>query len=196
MKKFIKKIPPHILPVIFGGVIAVAGLVLIIAPANSLNIVCFAGGVAVLVKAAAKLVEYIISAKDNSARSSDLFSFAVTAGIGVVLMVHPQSLLAIFPIIVGIGTLIYGIICFFTKGRLSLWNKIVAAVIAIIGIIVINSPMFFAEAATAASGVAIFAVGVFIIASRFYAAKILKESDIETTDSDGYTEVDFTDVDE
>ncbi len=196
MKKLLKKIPFPVLPVLFGVIIALLGLVLMIAPNTSLNTVCFAGGIAVLLKALSKLIDYIKGLKNNAPRTTDLVSFAVAVCIGIVLMVHPEPLLSIFPVIVGIITLICGIIAFFSKGRGTLWGKIVAAIIVVLAIVVINSPMILAEAATSISGIALFVIGVFMVAAKFYATKKLKEWDIEINadPDDGYKEVEFRDV--
>lgn len=196
MKDFLKKIPVPLLPVIWGVTVALMGLVLIIAPNTSLNVVCFCGGVVVALKAAEKLYDYLKSLKANQPRTNDLISFAVTLCIAVVLMVHPRPLLSVFPVIVGVCVLIYGIISFFTKGRTSLLGKIASAITVVIGLVVINSPMLLAEAATRISGVALLVAGVFAVASNFYAVRKLKEWDIQITPDDGYKEVEFTDVDE
>lgn len=198
MKKLLKKIPFPILPVLVGIIIAILGLVLMIAPDTSLNTVCFIGGVAVLLKASSKLIDYIKGLKNNEPRTTDLVSFVLAVCIGIVLMVHPQPLLSIFPVVIGIITLICGIVAFFSKGRSTIWGKIVAAIIVVLAIVVINSPMILAEAATSVSGIALFVIGVFMVAVKFFAQKKLKEWDIEitTTPNDGYKEVEFRDVDE
>lgn len=198
MKKLLNKIPFPVLPVLFGAIIAILGLVLMIAPETSLNTVCFAGGIVVIVKALSKLFDYIKGLKSDTPRSTDLVSFVVTVCVGIVLMVHPKPLISIFPVIVGICTLIYGIVSFFTKGRGSLLGKITSVITIILAIVVINSPMVLAEAATSISGIALFVIGVFMVASKFYAQKKLKEWDIEinTDPDDGYKEVEFRDVEE
>lgn len=198
MKKLLNKIPFPVLPVLFGAIIAILGFVLMIAPETSLNTVCFAGGIVVIVKALSKLFDYIKGLKNDTPRSTDLVSFVMTVCVGIVLMVHPKPLLSIFPVIVGICTLIYGIVSFFTKGRGSLLGKITSVITIILAIVVINSPMVLAEAATSISGIALFVIGVFMVASKFYAQKKLKEWDIEinTDPDDGYKEVEFRDVEE
>ncbi len=198
MKKLLNKISFPVLPVLFGAIIAILGLVLMIAPETSLNTVCFAGGIVVIVKALSKLFDYIKGLKSDTPRSTDLVSFVVTVCVGIVLMVHPKPLLSIFPVIVGICILIYGIVSFFTKGRGSLLGKITSVITIILAIVVINSPMVLAEAATSISGIALFVIGVFMVASKFYAQKKLKEWDIEinTDPDDGYKEVEFRDVEE
>ncbi len=196
MKDLLKKIPFPLLPVLFGCAVALLGLVLMIAPETSLNTVCFAGGIVVLLKAAGKLPDCVKGLKNGTPRTTDLVSFVATVCVGIVLMVHPKPLLSVFPVIVGICTLIYGIVSFFTKGRGSLWGKIVAVITIILAIVVINSPMVLAEAATSISGIALFVIGVFMVISKFYAQKKLKEWDIEINPDDGYKEVEFTDVDE
>lgn len=201
MKKLLKKIPFPVLPVLFGTIIAILGLILMIAPDTSLNTVCFIGGIAVLLKALGKLFDYIKGLKNNATRTTDLVSFVVSVCIGIVLMVHPDPLLSVFPVIIGIITLICGVIAFFSKGRSTLWGKIVAAIIVVLAIVVINSPMILAEAATSISGIALFVIGVFMIAVKFFAQKKLKEWDIEINPDDfkpdyGYKEVEFRDVDE
>ncbi len=196
MKELLNKIPFPLIPVLTGCAVALVGLVLIIAPQTSLNIVCFCGGIVVALRSAGKLYDYLKSHKANEPRPTDLISFAVTLCIAVVLMVHPKPLLSVFPIIVGICVLIYGIVSFFTKGKLSLWSKIVSVITVVIGLVVINSPMILAEAAITISGIALFVTGIFMVAARFYAQKRLKEWDIQINPDDGYQEVEFTDVDE
>ncbi len=197
MKKLLNKIPFPVLPVLFGCVVALLGLVLIIAPKTSLNTVCFAGGIVVLLKALSKLSDCIKGFK-NGTPTTDIISLVATTCVGIVLMVHPKPLLSIFPVIVGICTLIYGIVTFFTKGRGSLLGKITSVITIILAVVVINSPMILAEAATTVSGIALFVIGVFMVASKFYAQKKLKEWDIEinTDPDDGYKEVEFRDVQE
>jgi uncharacterized membrane protein HdeD (DUF308 family) len=175
---------------IFGIGMAISGLILLILPGSSLKAVCFILGIGVGAKGVIKIAAYLKAKQTNTESTADLISAIVILIAAFVLIAHPKKLISIIPILIGIGIIIYGVVSFFNSSALA--SKITSAVIFFIGIGIVGSPFAFAEAVTAILGFALIVVGV-ITAIKSKNKITLK---IEDKPDDGYTEVDFTDVDE
>lgn len=175
---------------VFGIGLALLGLILLVLPGSSLTTVCLILGIGVAVKGAIKLISYLKAKQIEAENNADLISAIVILIGAFILIAHPRKLLSIIPMLIGIGIIIYGASSFFKGG--SLFSKITSAVIFFVGIGIVGSPFAFAEAVTSILGVALIIVGV-ITAIKSKDAITLK---IEDKPDDGYTEVEFTDVEE
>lgn len=187
MKHSKEKILPYLVPVLTGSVIAIVGAVLLFKPGTSLVGICYILGVAVLIKGLLKIIE-----GKRFGDTGALLSGAVTLVLSALLFLHPRFLLSIFPVITGLVILGYGIISFLLRSAESTVRKITAVLTAIAGLVVIIVPLKFAKAVTAVTGLALILLGILVIAVTF-ADK--KEIQPPTVSEDGYTEVEFKDVD-
>lgn len=178
-------------PFVLGIALIVIGTIILLLPGASLKTVCFILGLAVAVKGASKLFKYIKEKNTENENLYDLISGVLILLGALVLILHPQKLLSVIPVLIGIGVLIYGISSFFDKSS-SLIPKISAVITIIIGAGIIGSPFAFAQAVTSIIGIALIILGVLSIIKQ---NRINKLQNL-LNPSDGYTEVDFTDVDE
>ncbi len=172
---------------VFGIGLAVLGLILLVLPGSSLTTVCFILGVGVAVKGTIKLIGYLKAKQINAENSADLISAIVILLGAFVLIAHPRKLISIIPMLIGIGIIVYGATSFFKAN--ALFSKITSAIIFIVGIGIVGSPFAFAEAVTSILGIALIIVGIIVaIKTKNSTPKIEAHGD------DGYTEVDFKDV--
>lgn len=174
---------------IFGIGLIISGLILVILPGSALTTVCTILGVGVAVKGAIKLIGYLKAKQINAENSADLISAIVVLLGAFVLIAHPRRLLSIIPMLIGIGIIVYGASSFFKAN--TLFSKITSAVIFIVGIGIVGSPFAFAEAVTSILGLALLIVGIITVIK----SKNTVTLKIEDKPDDGYTEVDFRDID-
>ena len=189
MKKFFKNSPILATPLIAGIILTVIGIVLTVAPAKTLNIVCLALGIVVAIKAIERFVVYFKSTHEGKPKTFSLISGAIIAAFAVTLITHPKPILSFFPVIIGIGLLIFSIATF------SFTSKIKSILMIIVSIIIINSPMLLAEAAISVVGIGLIIIGILTFITEIKAIKVLKDINDKLPESN-YTEVDFTDVDD
>lgn len=168
--------------------LAILGVILMILPGSSLTTVCLFLGIGTAVKGFTKLFSYIKAKQTSAERNSDLISAILILLAAFVLIAHPEKLLSVIPVLIGIGVLVYGISGIFKRG--GLFSKATAIITIIVGAGIIGSPFAFAEAVTSILGVALIIVGVIVIIN----ARNTLTLQIEPPADDGYTEVEFTDV--
>ena len=186
IKKYIKKFDTGF---IFGIGMVLLGLILVILPGSSLTAVCTLLGIGVAIKGGLKLYNYIKAKQLEAESNIDLISAVLTLLSAFVLISHSKRLISIIPVLIGIGILVYGISSFF-KAR-GLFSRVTSVVTAIVGLGIIGSPFAFAEAVTSILGIALIIVGAIVIIK----AKNTITLKIEDNNDDGYTEVEFKDVD-
>lgn len=178
-------------PFILGAALIIIGVLILIFPGTSLKTVCSVLGIIVAVKGALKLFKYIKGKNEETQNMLDLISGVLIIMSALVLILHPQKILSVIPVLIGIAVLIYGISSFFGKAT-SLFSKISAIITIIIGVGIIGSPFALAEAVTSVIGLAMIVLGILSIIKN---TQIKKVQNL-LNPSDGYTEVEFTDVDE
>ena len=181
----------NITRIITGAVIAIVGLILLLKPGTSLVTVCYILGVASAIKGVVKIIE---SKKSNN--TGAMASGVATLVLAFVLFLHPEFLLSIFPVIIGIGILGYGIISLLSHKAKGIVPKIIPAVAVIVGIAVIVVPFKFAETITAVTGLALVIIGILLAISDFIFKKYIDTTDIPKIPDDGYKEVEFRDVED
>lgn len=194
MKKLLSKLPFAITTMLLSVITIIVGIVLMIMPEASLKLICLIGGISIATKGVAKLMRYMRDSRKDMSRTSDLVVASLILSLALILMIHPKPILSIFPVIVGIGILIYGMITFFTKRQKGTVAKATSIFAIVLGVIVINAPMLFAEATTYIVGAALVAVGIFAIVTEIKIKRALNK--ISLPPSDGYTEVEFKDIEE
>ena len=178
-------------PFIIGVTLIIIGAIILLFPGTSLKTVCSVLGVVVAIRGAMKLFKYIKEKNVETEKLSDLISGVLILLGALLLILHPEKLLSVIPVLIGIGVLIYGISSFFGKSS-SLFSKISAVITIIIGAGIIGSPFKLAEAVTIVIGIAMIILGILSIIKN---AQIKKVQNL-LNPSDGYTEVEFTDVDD
>lgn len=178
-------------PFILGVALILTGTIVLLFPGTSLKTICSVLGIIVAVKGALKLFKYIKEKNEDTQNTLDLISGVLIILSALVLILHPQKILSVIPVLIGIAVLIYGISSFFGKAT-SLFSKISSIITIIIGVGIIGSPFALAEAVTSVIGIAMIVLGVLSIIKN---AQIKKVQNL-LNPSDGYTEVEFTDVDE
>ena len=185
LKNFLKKWD---IGLVFGIGLSLLGLILLILPGSSLTTVCTILGVGVALKGGIKLFNYLKAKQIEAEKNSDLVSAIVFLVSAFILIAHPKKLISIIPMLIGIGIIVYGASSFFKAP--TLFSKIISAVIFVVGLGIVGSPFAFAEAVTAVLGVALIIVGV-MVAVKHKNTVTLR---IEGNGDDGYTEVEFKDV--
>lgn len=174
---------------IFGLGLIISGLILVILPGSALTTVCTILGIGVGVKGALKLIACLKAKQVEAERNTDLISAIVILLAAFVLIAHPRRLLSIIPMLIGIGIIVYGASSFFKAH--TLFSKITSVVIFIVGIGIVSSPFAFAEVVTFVLGAALLIVGIITVIKSKNTATLK----IEDKPDDGYTEVDFRDID-
>ncbi|MBP3474791.1 MAG: DUF308 domain-containing protein [Lachnospiraceae bacterium] len=107
MEKILRKVKAN---VVVSSLLCVAlGMVLVIWPGMSMQIVCAAIGVVIILTGVLKIVEYFLL-KDGSlyAQTNLIFGIVLTV-VGVWIVLKPDKVLAVIPIIVGIIIALHGI---------------------------------------------------------------------------------------
>ncbi len=190
MKKIIDFIKNSKFQALFGIAFIVVGAVILLSPGATLKTVCFIIGLAVAAKGLGSVIAYIRAKNAGNDKITTLLSGIVTLAGAFILIWHPHKLLSIIPVIVGIGVLIYGVSSLFSK-RGGLISKIFSVITIVVGAGIVSSPFKLAEAATSLMGLALIIIGILITATEISLTK-----NVKLPDKDGYTEVEFTDVDE
>lgn len=183
MEKILKKVKAN---VVFSSLLCAAlGIVLVIWPDMSMQIVCAAIGVVLILTGVLKIMEYFIS-KDGSlyAQTNLIFGIVLTV-VGVWIVLKPDQVLAIIPIIVGIIIVLHGInklrqavtLC---KGQYDKWwiALILGLLTAGFGVLLICKP--FAALDTAVMLIGLFLVydglsNIWIISRVYKTAKLIKQ---------------------
>lgn len=178
-------------PFILGGAFILVGLLILLFPATSLKTVSRAIGVLITINGATKLCKYIKENNDDNGSFGDLLSAVLSLLGALFLILRPQKFVSIIPVLIGVGIVVYGIFSLLSK-KSSVFSKICSALTIALGLAIIGSPFAFAQAVTSIIGIALIILGVLSIIKQ---NRINKLQNL-LNPSDGYTEVDFTDVDE
>ncbi len=190
MKKIIDFIKNSKFQALFGiGFIAV-GAVILFLPGATLKTVCFIIGLTVGAKGLGSVIAYIRAKNAGNEKITTLLSGIVTLTGAFILIWHPQKLLSVIPVILGIGVLIYGVSSLLSK-RGGLISKIFSVITIAVGAGIVGSPFKLAQAATSLIGLSLIIIGILIITTEISFTKKIK-----LPDKDGYTEAEFTDVDD
>ena len=194
MKKFLKDLSFEATTILIAVVAIVTGIILMVLPGTSLRLICLIIGLAIGAKGGLRLAKFITESQDDTSKISDLIIASVIITLALVLIIHPNPILAIFPTLVGLGIAVYGIVTLVKKGLNSTAMLVISVATIVFGVAVAIVPLMFAEIATFFVGAALVAIGIFAIALEIRLKK--KYGDLDKHLSDGYTEVEFRDVDD
>ena len=107
MERLLKKIKTNV--VVSSALCVILGLVLVFRPGLSMRIVCTAVGVVLIVSGVMRMIDYF-TARDGSLYSQANLVFGIIlAVVGVWIVMRPEKVMAIIPIIVGIVIAIHGL---------------------------------------------------------------------------------------
>lgn len=107
MESLLKKIKTNV--VVSSALCVVLGLVLVFRPGLSMRIVCTAVGVVLILSGIMRMIDYF-TARDGSLYSqANLIFGIVLVVVGVWIVMKPDKVMAIIPIIVGIVIAIHGL---------------------------------------------------------------------------------------
>lgn len=178
-KNFIKKVK---LQSLFMAIaLIVIGILFIVAPANSVRIICYVAGAVMLVWGAAKIVYFFVA----GIREPGSFSLAggvALIAFGVLLFVKPDLIAGIFTVLFGILLIVDSVVRLqeavdLAKLKVKGWwlAAIVAAATLVLGCIIAFDPFSSAQALMIFAGVSLIIDGVIdILSVIYYSAKVEK----------------------
>lgn len=161
MNKFLKKAKAN--AVVTAILCVLLGIVLLVWPGLSIQIVCLSIGIVLILCGGAKLIHYFRQKEGSLYDQMTLFIAIVFVVVGVWIAIKPEKVLSIIPIIVGIFITIHGInnltqaitLC---KGKYDRWW--LALVMALI---TIGAGMFLVLRPIAVLDTVVKLIGVFLI---------------------------------
>lgn len=194
MEGLLKKIKTNV--VVSSALCVILGLVLVFRPGLSMRIVCTAVGVVLVLSGAMRMIDYF-TARDGSLFSqANLIFGIVLAVVGVWIVLKPDKVMAIIPIIVGIVIAIHGL--HNLQQAVELWRDKYDRwwVALILGVLTVGFGVLLVCRPFAAIDTVVMMIGLFLIydglsnvwiVSRIYKnAKILKQEmtavDVEIVD--------------
>lgn len=184
------QISNYAIRIITGVLIATVGIIMLVKPETSLVTACCILGVAAAVKGVFKIIE----GKKADNTGTVVFGIA-TLVLSCLLFSHPRFLLSVFPVVTGLVTAGYGIISLLIRKASTVGRKIADIILIAVGITIIIVPFKFAKVMTAVTGLALIIIGILSVISDFLAKKTFETAERNLLPDDGYTEVEFKDVD-
>lgn len=196
MEGLLKKIKTNV--VVSSALCVILGLVLVFRPGLSMRIVCTAVGVVLILSGAMRMLAYF-TARDGSLYSqANLIFGIVVAVVGVWIVMKPDKVMAIIPIIVGIVIAIHGL--HNLQQAAELWRDKYSRwwVVLILGVLTVGFGVLLVCRPFAAIDTVVMLIGFFLIydglsnvwiVSRVYKnAKMMKQEmeavDIEIVERD------------
>ncbi|RKI83679.1 hypothetical protein D7V83_07680 [bacterium 0.1xD8-71] len=107
MEKILKKLKTNV--IISSLLCVILGLVLLLRPGLSIQIVCTAVGAVLIISGAIRIVGYFTAGDGSLYSQVNLIFGIVFAVVGVWIVIKPHKVLAIIPIIVGIVISLHGL---------------------------------------------------------------------------------------
>lgn len=196
MENLLKKIKTNV--VVSSALCVILGLVLVFRPGLSIRIVCTAVGVVLILSGAMRMIAYFTTRDGSLFSQANLIFGIVLAVVGVWIVIKPDKVMAIIPIIVGIVITIHGL--HNLQQAMELWRDKYDRwwVALILGVLTVGFGVLLICRPFAAIDTVVMLIGFFLIydglsnvwiVSRIYKnAKILKQEmnavDVEIVDSD------------
>lgn len=118
MESLLKKIKTNV--VVSSLLCIVLGLVLVIRPGMSIRIVCMAIGAVLILSGVLRIIAYFAERDGTMYAQVNLVFGIVFAVVGVWIVIRPDTVLAIIPIIVGIVIVLHGL--HNIKQAMELWR--------------------------------------------------------------------------
>lgn len=107
MESLLKKIKTNV--VISSALCVILGLVLVLRPGMSMRIVCTAVGVVLILSGVMRMIDYFASRDGSLFSQANLIFGIVLTVVGVWIVMKPDKVMAVIPIIVGIVIAIHGL---------------------------------------------------------------------------------------
>lgn len=184
------QISDYAIRIITGLLISTVGIIMLIKPETSLVTACYILGVAAAVKGVFKIIE----GKRIDSTGTVVLGIA-TLVLSCLLFSHPQFLLSVFPVVTGLVTAGYGIFSLLIRKNSTVGRKITDIILIAVGLTIVIIPFKFAKIVTAVTGLALIIIGILSVISDFLAKKTFEKAERYSLPDDGYTEVEFKDVD-
>ena len=183
MEGLLKKIKTNV--IISSALCVILGLVLVFRPGLSMRIVCTAVGAVLIVSGIMRMADYF-TARDGSLYSQASLIFGIVlAVVGVWIVIKPDKVMAIIPIIVGIVIAIHGLHNLQQAARLwrdqyeKWWEALILGVLTVgFGVLLVCRP--FAAIDTVVMLIGFFLIydgisNVWIVSRMQKNAKILRQ---------------------
>lgn len=183
MESLLKKIKTNV--VVSSLLCVILGVILVMRPGLSMRIVCTAVGVVLIVAGITRMIDYFALRDGSMYAQVNLVFGIVLAVVGVWIVVKPDTVLAIIPIIVGIVIVIHGL--HNVKQAMELWRDKYDKwwVACIMGVLTVGFGVLLICRPFAAIDTVVMLIGIFLIydglsniwiVSRVYKnAKILRQ---------------------
>ena len=107
MESLLKKIKTNV--VVSSALCVILGLVLVFRPGLSMRLVCTAVGVVLIVSGVMRMIDYFTAGDGSLYSQANLIFGIILAVVGVWIVMRPDKVMAIIPIIVGIVIAIHGL---------------------------------------------------------------------------------------
>lgn len=192
----LKKLKTNV--VISAALCILLGIVLVVWPGLSMQIVCTAIGAVLLIGGGVRLAAYF-TAKDGSVYSQmNLIMGIILAVVGIWILLQPDKVLAIIPIIVGIVIALHGVnnlqqaATLYKEKYDKWWVALILGILTVgFGVLLICRPFEALDTAVMLIGVFLIYDGlsdIWIVSRVYRIAKVLKKEsdalDVEAKDID------------
>lgn len=192
MEKLLKKLKTNV--VISSLLCVLLGLVLLFWPGLTIQIVCTAVGVVLIISGVIRIVGYFTAGDGSLYSQVNLIFGIVFAVVGVWIVMKPDKVLAIIPIIMGIVIALHGLhnlqqsMTLYQDKYEKWWIALILGILTVgFGVLLICRP--FAAIDTVVMLIGIFLIydgvsNIWIVSRVAKSAKILKQ-ELEAVDGDG-----------
>ena len=167
-------------------IMLVLGLVLLIWPKMSLSVLCYLIGAMLIIGGVVKLVGYFSKDLYRLAFQFDLAFGILSILLGVVFIIHPEHIISILPIVMGIFILVEGVLRIQTAmdaktfGLSTWWMMILLAIAtSACGLLLIFKPFESAIAMMMLLGVTLLIDGVQNLWVAIYTVKVSERNVID-----------------
>lgn len=159
----------------------VLGIALLVWPATSLRLVCAGFGIVILVKGAASIVGYFRSEERFFSTHFSLVFGILAFALGVFLLVRPDTVVKVLPLLVGLFILFDGVLRLqyaFDLRRAGFdrwWSYLLLSLLsAALGGLMVWNPFTTAQVMVQAIGIILVVEGVLNLVSALYARWMLR----------------------
>lgn len=165
------------------------GVVLLVWPTTSLKVICYAFGGITLFYGLFRLASYLGNRENSSVLQADAFIGIIMIGLGIFLLIKPDTILSILPIVLGLFIIFNSIIklqhafelkaAYYEKWWIILFLGIATAAL---GTVIVLNPFQTMEITLMAMGVVLIIDGVSNIFTILFVTIILKQLKRAATD--------------
>lgn len=160
----------------------VLGLVLLIWPDITGNLVCFAFGLVLLIYGVITIISFFVHDSRQGSFRLELFLGIVAAGVGLVFLIRPDIVLSILPVVLGIYIVIDALlnlkraIDLNRMGYPRWWVVLVLSLVsAVFGVLILCRPLFLADVIFMVIGAVLVYSGISDLWGLFKVGRVTKE---------------------